>query len=103
MALDAVGTLSSPHRRTPGQFSSQSPLFRKQSSPADLSCLSLIKRHSFLLTAIVLLAFLCSIYLYFAVMFGSNGSCSGLLGTERELCRLKNAKDPLAKGKLKFF
>ncbi|GAB4850541.1 hypothetical protein Ancab_029851 [Ancistrocladus abbreviatus] len=100
MALDSV--LSSPHRRSQGQFPPQSP-FRKQILPADLSCSTLIQRHRFLLTALVLLALLCTIYLYFAVTLGSNSSCSGLIGTEREVCRLKHAKASLTHGKLKFF
>ncbi|GAB2268589.1 hypothetical protein Dimus_003544 [Dionaea muscipula] len=101
MALDDV--LLSPHRCPPTQFSIQSPSIKKQFSPSDLSCTSLIQRHRFLLTTLVLLVFLCTVYLYFAVTLGSNGSCSGLLGSERELCHLKHAKDSLSTGKLKFF
>ncbi|GAB2293127.1 hypothetical protein Dimus_027338 [Dionaea muscipula] len=101
MALESV--LSSPHRRSQGQFSARSPSSRKQFSPSDLSCASLIQRHRFLLTALVLLAFLCTIYLYFAVTLSSNGSCSGLIGSERELCQLKLAKDSMSTRKLKFF
>ncbi|KAK3011879.1 hypothetical protein RJ639_010540 [Escallonia herrerae] len=65
MVLD--GIISSPHRRTQNPFSS--PSFRKPHPRGDElgSCSTLLQRHRFLLTALVLLAFLCTIYLYFAV------------------------------------
>ncbi|XP_012067450.1 uncharacterized protein LOC105630276 [Jatropha curcas] len=92
MVLDNI--LSSPHRR--------SPSFRKQFPRDELGSLStLIQRHRFLLTALVLLAFLCTIYLYFAVTLGATGSCSGLMGKEKALCRIELAKSSV-KGKMKF-
>ncbi|XP_062155952.1 uncharacterized protein LOC133863850 [Alnus glutinosa] len=93
MVLDSI--LASPHRR--------SPSFRKQFSRDDsLSWSTLLQRHRFLLTALVLLGFLCTIYLYFAVTLGATGSCSGLSGAQKALCRLEHAKDSVSKGKLKF-
>ena len=93
MVLDSI--LASPHRR--------SPSFRKQFSRDDsLSWPTLIQRHRFLLTALALLAFLCTVYLYFAVTFTATGSCSGLNGTQKALCRLEHAKAHVGKGKLKI-
>uniref|UniRef100_A0A0A0K6S1 Uncharacterized protein n=2 Tax=Cucumis sativus TaxID=3659 RepID=A0A0A0K6S1_CUCSA len=92
MVLDSV--LSSPHRR--------SPSFRK-SFPNELGSWStLVQRHRFLLTALVLLTFLCTIYLYFAVTLGSSSSCFGLTGTQKAQCHLELAKTSMAKGKLKI-
>ncbi|CBI25253.3 unnamed protein product, partial [Vitis vinifera] len=96
-------SILSPHRRSQTAFSS--PSFRKQFQAREElgSCSTLIQRHRFLLTALVLLAFLCTIYLYFAVTLGSTRSCSGLTGSERTSCRLEHAKSTLSSGKLKFF
>ncbi|KAJ3698395.1 hypothetical protein LUZ61_002100 [Rhynchospora tenuis] len=96
MVLDS---LSSPHRRNQNTFFSAPP--KKQSSGReDVGTWSaLVERHRFLLTMLVLLAFLCTVYLYFAVTLGSNDSCSGLSGTQRAICE---AKSSLGKGKLKF-
>ncbi|RVW49074.1 hypothetical protein CK203_111711 [Vitis vinifera] len=79
-------SILSPHRRSQTAFSS--PSFRKQFQAREElgSCSTLIQRHRFLLTALVLLAFLCTIYLYFAVTLGSTRSCSGLTGSERTSC-----------------
>ena len=95
MGLDNV--LSSPHRRPQTAFSS--PTFKKFVQN-DISCSALVQRHRFLLTTLVLLAVLCTVYLYFAVTLGSDVSCSGLLGSERELCLLKHEKGA---GKLRHF
>ncbi|KAL8139307.1 hypothetical protein V2J09_005328 [Rumex salicifolius] len=95
MAHDSV--LTSPHRRSQG-FSGLSPNFKKAFVQNDLSCSALLQRHRFLLTALVLLVILCSIYLYFAVTLGDTKSCLGLIGNERELCHLKHAKDSLSGG-----
>ncbi|KAG2725002.1 hypothetical protein I3843_01G048400 [Carya illinoinensis] len=93
MVLDSI--LASPHRR--------SPSFRKQFARDDpLSWATLLQRHRFLLTALALLAFLCTVYLYFAVTLGATGSCSGLTGAQKALCRLEHAKASVAKGKLKI-
>ncbi|OWM69544.1 uncharacterized protein LOC116200268 [Punica granatum] len=93
MVLDNV--LSSPHRR--------SPSFRRQFQRDELGSWStLIQRHRFLLTALALLTFLCTIYLYFAITLGASGSCSGLTGAQRAQCHLQMAKNSVSKGKLKF-
>uniref|UniRef100_A0A5B6YII5 Uncharacterized protein n=1 Tax=Davidia involucrata TaxID=16924 RepID=A0A5B6YII5_DAVIN len=101
MVLENI--LTSPHRRSQSAFSS--PSFKRQYSRGDElgSCSTLIQRHRFLLTALALLAFLCTIYLYFAVTLGAGDSCSGLTGEQKALCRLEQAKASVAKGKLKFF
>ncbi|KAJ6346860.1 hypothetical protein OIU76_003526 [Salix suchowensis] len=84
MVLDNL--ITSPHLR--------SPSFRKQFPRDDLGSWStLLQRHRFLLTALVLLAFLCTIYLYFAVTLGATESCSGFTGTKRALCHMELAKD----------
>ncbi|KAL5554694.1 hypothetical protein UlMin_042095 [Ulmus minor] len=89
MVLDTI--LSSPVRR--------SSSFRKQFSQNELSWSALGQRHRFLLTALALLAFLCTVYLYFAVTLGATASCSGLTGAQKALC---HAKSSVAKGKLKI-
>ncbi|KAK1292071.1 hypothetical protein QJS10_CPB17g00149 [Acorus calamus] len=101
MALD---TISSPHRRSQTPFSSSSS-FRKQIAARDElgSWSTLFERHRFLLTMLVLLLFLCTIYLYFAVTLGATGSCSGMSASEKALCQLQQAKSSAYKGKLKFF
>ncbi|XP_052194859.1 uncharacterized protein LOC127802849 [Diospyros lotus] len=105
MAVD--GLVSSPHRRSQQSaqnvFSSSSS--RRQYSKGDEleGWSALVQRHRFLLTALALLAFLCTIYLYFAVTFGSGESCSSLTGSQKALCRAQQAKAAMSKGKLKFF
>ncbi|KAK4754246.1 hypothetical protein SAY87_002350 [Trapa incisa] len=92
MVLDSI--VSSPHRR--------SPTFRRHFQRDELGSWStLVQRHRFLLTALTLLAFLCTVYLYFAVTLGESGSCSGLTGARRAQCHLQMAKKA-AKGKMKF-
>ncbi|KAK7293077.1 hypothetical protein RJT34_15938 [Clitoria ternatea] len=94
MVLDSI--MSSPHRR--------SPSFRRQFPRDELGSWStLVRRHRFLLTALVLLTFLCTVYLYFAVTFGATDTCSGLTGAQKASCQLKHAKSSVTKGKLKFF
>ncbi|XP_072963115.1 uncharacterized protein [Typha angustifolia] len=96
MVLDS---LSSPHRRS--QNTLFSPSSKKQLGRDEFGSWStLIQRHRFLLTMVVLLAFLCTIYLYFAVTLGVTDSCSGLSEAERAICL---AKSSLHRGKLKFF
>ncbi|KAK3219206.1 hypothetical protein Dsin_013176 [Dipteronia sinensis] len=94
MVLETI--LSSPHRR--------SPSYRKLFPRDELGSWStLVQRHRFLLTALVLLVFLCTIYLYFAVTLGSTTTtCSGLTGTQKAMCQIQQAKDSVSKGKLKF-
>ncbi|XP_061961851.1 uncharacterized protein LOC133682505 [Populus nigra] len=93
-SLDSM--ITSPHRR--------SPSFRKKFPRDELGSWSaLLQRHHFLLTALALLAFLCTIYLYFAVTLGATESCSGLTGAKKTLCRLELAKDFVGNGKLNFF
>ncbi|KAL8243520.1 hypothetical protein R6Q59_009778 [Mikania micrantha] len=103
MALD--GVITSPHRRTQTAFSSNSS--RKSFTTGNElgSFSTVIRRHRFLLTALGLLAFICTIYLYFAVTLGAGGDqCSGLTGTQKALChvQLQQAKESVTKGKLKF-
>lgn len=94
MVLDTI--LSSPHAK-------RSPSFRRQFQKDELGSWStLVQRHRFLLTALVLLTFLCTVYLYFAVTLGSSGSCSGLTGVQKASCQLELAKTSISKGKLKF-
>ncbi|GJN09750.1 hypothetical protein PR202_ga27781 [Eleusine coracana subsp. coracana] len=96
MVLDA---LSSPHRRSQNTFF-MSPSKKPQSSRDDVGSWSaLVERHRFLLTTLVVLVFLCTIYLYFAVTLGVPDACSGLVDTEREECL---AKSIARHGKLKF-
>ncbi|CAI0421028.1 unnamed protein product [Linum tenue] len=98
MVLDS---LSSPHRITSS--------IRKGFPKEELgNCSTLLNRHRFLLTALTLLAFLCTIYLYFAITLGASaaaaaGSCSGMSGKEKALCHLEHAKTSVTMGKLKFF
>ncbi|KAJ0257132.1 Uncharacterized protein HA466_0080520 [Hirschfeldia incana] len=85
-----------------------SPLRRHQSLKKqweDLgSCSTVINRHRYLLTALALLAFLCTIYLYFAVTLGArhSSSCYGLTGKDKAMCQLQHVQ-AISKGKLKFF
>ncbi|CAN1190809.1 hypothetical protein LINPERHAP2_LOCUS40706 [Linum perenne] len=95
MALDIV---SSPRKI---------PASHRKGFPKDElgSWSTVINRHRFLLTALVLLACLCTIYLYFAITLGAAvaGTCSGLSGKERELCHIEHAKNSVTSGKLKLF
>lgn len=103
MALDNV--ITSPHRRSQTQTAFSPPSPRRQHSRGDElgSCSTLVRRHRFLLTALALLAFLCTIYLYFAVTLGSTDECSGLTGAQQASCRVQQSKVSAVKGKLKFF
>ncbi|XVF27180.1 hypothetical protein REPUB_Repub14bG0084500 [Reevesia pubescens] len=93
MVLDSI--VSSPHRR--------SGSMRKQFPKDEFGSWStLVQRHRFLLTALGLLAFLCTIYLYFAVTLGASDTCSGLKGTQKAACKLQHARSTLSHGKLKF-
>ncbi|KAI3802594.1 hypothetical protein L1987_30733 [Smallanthus sonchifolius] len=100
MVLD--GVITSPHRRSQTAFSSFS--FKKQHSKTDeLGDFStIIRRHRFLLTALALLAFLCTIYLYFAVTLGEDGTCSGLTGSQKALCHTQHVKQSVSNGKMKI-
>ncbi|KAK4362119.1 hypothetical protein RND71_017360 [Anisodus tanguticus] len=106
MALDSI--ITSPHRRSQTQtetaFSSTDQKKKQYSRGDELgSCSTVLQRHRFLLTALGLLAFLCSIYLYFAVTLGAGDSCSGLTGTQKATCYVEHGKAHMGKGKLKFF
>ncbi|XP_068647701.1 uncharacterized protein [Aristolochia californica] len=101
-----VEILSSPHRRSQATpFTPVSPSFKKPVRDELGSWSAIFRRHRFLLTILVVLAFLCTIYLYFAVTLGAgNSSCSGMDGTEKALCHLTRAKSSVSHvGKLKFF
>ncbi|CAH8389070.1 unnamed protein product [Eruca vesicaria subsp. sativa] len=88
MVLD--GIVSSPLRRHTS--------LKKQWEELG-SCSTVVNRHRYLLTALVLLGFLCTIYLYFAVTLGArdNASCYGLTGNDKAICQA------ISKGKLKLF
>ncbi|AQK40647.1 uncharacterized protein LOC100278328 [Zea mays] len=95
MVLDS---LSSPHRRSQNIFFVSSS--KKPQSSRDDSWSALVERHRFLLTTLLVLAFLCSIYLYFAVTLGASDACSGLTGGAQKIeCQ---ARSVLQHGKLKF-
>ncbi|KAI3785957.1 hypothetical protein L1987_45083 [Smallanthus sonchifolius] len=98
MVLD--GVITSPHQRSQTAFSSSS--FKKQYAKEDElgSFSTIVRRHRFLLTTLVLLALLCTVYLYFAVTLGD--VCSGLNPTQKALCRVQLAKESIAKRKLKL-
>ncbi|XP_020589831.1 uncharacterized protein LOC110031116 [Phalaenopsis equestris] len=96
MVLDA---LTSPHRKSQSPFSFSSSSSRKHRDELG-SWSSLFERHRYLLTMLALLAFLCTIYLYFAVTLGATDSCSGLSGADKALCMAKLIPK---KGKLKLF
>lgn len=104
MALDSI--ITSPHRRSQTQtaFSSTDPKKNQYSRSNELgSCSTVLQRHRFLLIALGLLAFLCTIYLYFAVTLGAGDSCSDLTGTQKAACYVEHGKAHMGKGKLKFF
>ncbi|XP_022720926.1 uncharacterized protein LOC111278587 [Durio zibethinus] len=93
MALESI--VSSPHWR--------SGSMRKQLQKDELGSWStLVQRHRFLLTALGLLAFLCTIYLYFAVTLGATDTCTGFNGMQKATCKLQHARSSLSHGKLKF-
>ncbi|XP_071709942.1 uncharacterized protein [Rutidosis leptorrhynchoides] len=101
MVLD--GIITSPHRRSQTVFSS--PSFKKQqyTKENELGSFSaIVRRHRYLLTALVLLALLCTVYLYFAVTLGAGDVCSSLDGAKKALCRVQVAKESIAKRKLKL-
>lgn len=103
MALDNV--ITSPHRRSQTQTAFSQPATKKQYSRVDElgNCTTLVQRHQFLLTALALLAFLCTVYLYFAVTLSSGDACDGLSGAQKATCRLRIAKESVANGKMKVF
>ncbi|XP_022842352.1 uncharacterized protein LOC111365963 [Olea europaea var. sylvestris] len=104
MPLDSV--ITSPHRRSQTQTVFSSPSFKRENSSRDDelgSCSTLLQRHRFLLTALALLAFLCSVYLYFAVTLGARDSCTEMTGAQKASCRLQQVKASVSKGKLKVF
>ncbi|XP_075491297.1 uncharacterized protein LOC142529609 [Primulina tabacum] len=103
MGLDNL--ITSPHRRAQTQTAFSPPILKRQHSRVVEqlgSCSTLVQRHRFLLIALILLAFLCTVYLYFAVTLGAS-DCAGLTGARKASCHLQQAKASVAKGKLKFF
>ncbi|XP_020109017.1 uncharacterized protein LOC109724570 [Ananas comosus] len=98
MVLDS---LPSPRRRSQNTLFLPSSSSKKQWGRDELGGWSvLLERHRFLLTMLMLLAFLCTVYLYFAITLGETNSCAGLSGDERASCL---AKSSLHSRKLKFF
>ncbi|KAG5104577.1 hypothetical protein JHK82_041547 [Glycine max] len=88
MVLDSI--LTSPRLK--------SPSFRRQFTKDELGSWStLFQRHRFLLSALVLLTLLCTVYLYFAVTLGASGTCSGLTGAQKASCHMELVKDSVAK------
>lgn len=96
------GVITSPHRRSQTPFSP--PSVKKQYTKEDElgSFSTVVRRHRYLLTALVLLAVLCTVYLYFAVTLGAGDICYGLNPTQKALCQVKLAKESIAKRKLKL-
>ncbi|KAG2396165.1 uncharacterized protein HKW66_Vig0064590 [Vigna angularis] len=75
---------------------------RRQFTKDELGSWStLVQRHRFLLSALVLLTLLCTVYLYFAVTLGASGTCSGLTGAQKASCHMELVKDSVAKGDMK--
>nr|GEU79231.1 uncharacterized protein [Tanacetum cinerariifolium] len=102
MVLD--GIITSPHRRAQ-QTAFSAPSFKKQYTKEDElgSFSTIMRRHRYLLTALALLALLCTVYLYFAVTLGATGDvCSGLNETKKALCLVQIAKESISKRKLKL-
>ncbi|KMZ62471.1 hypothetical protein ZOSMA_45G00090 [Zostera marina] len=104
MATIMIENASSPRRRAQATVPQQFP-FKKPYGREGFGSLSvLLERHRFLLTTLTLLFFLCTVYLYFAVTLGSDGSCSGITGSEKDRCLSKLlSSHSIDKGKLKFF
>ncbi|XP_050893867.1 uncharacterized protein LOC127100661 [Lathyrus oleraceus] len=55
----------------------------------------LIMRHRYLLSVLALLTILCTVYLYFAISFGSRDSCSGLRGPKKASCLMEIVKSQM--------
>ncbi|KAG1326472.1 hypothetical protein COCNU_01G004060 [Cocos nucifera] len=91
----------SPHRRSQNTSSPSFSVKKQLKGHDDLEWSILLERHRFLLTMLVLLVLLCTVYLYFAVTLGGTGSCSSLSGADKVLCQAKSSS--IHNGKLKFF
>lgn len=95
MGHDNHTVMSPAHRRNQNPASPSASFFKRSSTfpreEPDLSWVALFRRHRFLLLTLALLAFLCTVYLYFAIKLGAD-SCSGLIGKDEALCRLKKSK-----------
>ncbi|KFK42375.1 hypothetical protein AALP_AA2G248000 [Arabis alpina] len=56
------------------------------------------------LTSMIFLAFLCTVYIYFAVILGGRHlSCSDMTGKAKAMCQMEHVQVSFSKGKLKFF
>ncbi|MCO5564961.1 hypothetical protein L7F22_018631 [Adiantum nelumboides] len=101
MGHDNHTVMSPAHRRNQNPASPSASLFRRSSTfpreEPDLSWMALFRRHRFLLLMLALLAFLCTVYLYFAIKLGAD-NCSGLIGKDEALCRLKKPKVKMSHG-----
>ncbi|OIV93161.1 hypothetical protein TanjilG_20823 [Lupinus angustifolius] len=93
MVLESI--LSSPHTL-------RSSSFRKQFTKNEFGSWStLFQRHRYLLSALTLLAILCTVYLYFAITLGeASDPCFGLNGPQKASCHVEYLKAE-ARGKLK--
>ncbi|CAI8604097.1 unnamed protein product [Vicia faba] len=92
LVLDNILSSSSPRLKSPS-------IRRPKDGLGSWS--TLFQRHRFLLSALVLLTILCTVYLYFAITIGS-GSYSGLSGAQKASCHMELVKDSISNGKLKF-
>lgn len=101
MGLDNHAGMSPAHRRNQNPLSPSATLFRRSSTfsreELDQSWMALFRRHRFLLLTLALLAFLCTVYLYFAIKLGAD-SCSGLSANEEARCRLKKSNVKTSRG-----
>ncbi|KAL3699958.1 hypothetical protein R1sor_017980 [Riccia sorocarpa] len=94
MGYDNLSSISPAKWRPANPQSPSCSPYRKSGIPIrdgpldkpDLEWKTLLKRHRFLLFMLAILAFLCTIYLYFAVTFSSVDTCKGLEGTSRSQC-----------------
>lgn len=102
MGHDNHAGLSPAHRRNQNPVSPSASLFKRPATfsreDLDQSWMALFRRHQFLLLMVALLAFLCIVYLYFAVKLGAV-NCTGLSAQEESLCLLKNSKTKTSHGK----
>lgn len=101
MGHDNHAGMSPAHRRNQNPLSPSATLFRRSSTfsreELDQSWMALFRRHRFLLLTLALLAFLCTVYLYFAIKLGAD-SCSGLSANEEARCLLKKSNVKTSRG-----
>lgn len=70
--------------------------FKRQYSKYELGSWSILfNRHRYLLTVLTILIILCTVYLYFAISFGTKHSCAGLTGPQKHSCHMELVKSEL--------